>query len=323
MPTISPKQVAAFRAVMLTGGITRAASMLHLTQPAVSRLIKEFESSLGLRLFERAGSGIVPTREASIMFSEVERLFTGLDRIMQLALELRQEPNQSIRIAGFPSIANGFLPRFAAQLHSRVPGCQPSIFSLASTAVVDYVANDKCDIGIVVTVPEHPLVSVVQLGAVPMVVALPSGHPLAVRPFLEPKDIAGEAYISMSPGVMHLRIDAMLAEHQVVPRVVAQSPQAAVVCAMVRAGMGLAIVDSFAAEDAKETGVVVRPLRPTIQSEFAYLLPANRPPFSMVTETIKWLQEEVGRMKAGMSLGTTGTLSVPSAPSTNRGKPRA
>ncbi len=323
MPSISPKQVAAFRAVMLTGGITRAASMLHLTQPAVSRLIKEFESSLGLRLFERSGSGIVPTREASIVFSEVERLFTGLDRIMQLALELRQEPNQSIRIAGFPAIANGFLPRFAARLHSRVPDCQPSIFSLASTAVVDYVANDKCDIGIVVTVPEHPLVSVVQLDAVPMVVVMPSGHALSARAFLEPKDLVGEAYISMSPGVMHLRIIAMLAEHQVVPRIVAQSPQGAVVCAMVRAGMGLAIVDSFAAEDARATGVVVRPLRPTIQNEFAYLLPANRPPFSIVTETIKWLQEEVARMKGGLLLEVPGKLTAPSAPSTNRGRPRA
>jgi len=323
MPTISPKQVAAFRAVMLTGGITRASSMLHLTQPAVSRLIKEFESSLGLKLFERAGSGIVPTREASIMFSEVERLFTGLDRIMQLALELRQEPTQSIRIAAFPSIANGFLPRFAANLHSRAPGCRPSIFSLASTTVVDYVVNEKCDLGIVVTVPEHPLVSVVQLGAIPMVVALPSGHPLAARPFLEPKDIADEPFISMSPAVTHLRVVAMLAEHQVTPRVVAQSPQGAVACAMVRAGMGLAIVDSFAAEDAKAMGVVVRPLRPSIQFEFAYVLPANRPPFSMVTETIKSLQDEVARLKSELSLAPPDALSTPSRPNIRRRNPRA
>ncbi len=298
MPTLSPKQVAAFRAVMLTGGITRAASMLHLTQPAVSRLIKEFESTLGLKLFERAGSGIVPTREASIMFSEVERLFTGLDRIMQLAIELRQEPTQSIRIAAFPAIANGFLPRFAAKLHARTPGCRPSIFSLASPSVIDYVVAEKCDLGIVVTLPEHPLVSVVQLEAIPMVVALPSGHPLAKRSFLEPKDFADEAFVSVSPTITHLRVDAMFAAHQVTPRVVAQSSQGTVACAMVGAGMGLSIVDPFSAEDAKAIGVVVRPFRPSIQFEFAYVLPSKRSPFSMVTETIRSLQEEVARMKS-------------------------
>ncbi len=71
----------------------RAAVMVHLTQPAVSRLIKDFEASLGLKLFERSGSGIAPTREAHIIFAEVERLFSGLDRLMQLAVELRQSLN--------------------------------------------------------------------------------------------------------------------------------------------------------------------------------------------------------------------------------------
>lgn len=297
MPTISPRQVAAFRAVMLTGGITRAASMLHLTQPAVSRLIKEFEATLGLRLFERAGSGIVPTREASVMFSEVERLFTGLDRLMQLAIELRQEPAQSIRIAAFPAFANGFLPRFMSKLRTGVPECRPSIYSLASTSVIDYVVSEKCDFGVAVTVPEHPLVSVVELETIPQVVVLPRGHPLTSRPFLEPKDFAGEAFISNSPTVAHLRVDAMFATHQVAPKVVAQTPQTTVACAMVSAGMGLSIVDPFTAEDAKATGVAVKPLRPSIPYEFAYVLPAKREPFAIVTKTIKALQEEVARLR--------------------------
>lgn len=298
MRTLSPRQVAAFRAVMLTGGITRAASMLHLTQPAVSRLIKEFEYTLGLRLFERSGSGIVPTREASIMFAEVERLFTGLDRIMQLAIELRQEPAQSIRIAAFPAIANGFLPRFVAKLRTTAPDCRPTIFSLASSSVIDYVVNEKCDLGIVTIVPEHPLVSVVQLETIPCVVVLPSGHPLTSRAVLEPKDFADEAFVSVSPTIMHLRVDAMFAAHQVVPRIVAQTPQCTVACAMVSAGLGLSIVDPFSAEDARATGVVVKPLRPSLPYEFAYVLPAKRDPFAMVTETIKALQEEFARMRA-------------------------
>ncbi len=298
MPTLSPTQLTAFRAVMLTGGITRAATMVHLTQPAVSRLIKELEGTLGLRLFERAGTGIVPTREASILFSEVERLFTGLDRIMQLAIELRQEPSQSIRIAAFPAIANGFIPSFVAGLHSRVPDYRPSIYSLPSTAVIDYLVNDKCDLGLVTTVPEHPLVSVVHLEAVPCVVVLPTNHPLAGRAYLEPKDFEGEAMVSLSPTITHLRIDAMFAGHSVSPKIVAQTPQSTVACAMVHAGLGIAILDPFSAEDAKATGIVVKPLRPSIPYEFAYVLPAKRDPFSFVTETIKALRDDVARLRA-------------------------
>ena len=297
MATISPKQVAAFRAVMLTGGITRAASMLHLTQPAVSRLIKEFEATLGLRLFERAGSGIVPTREASVMFSEVERLFTGLDRLMQVAIELRQEPTLSIRIAAFPAFANGFLARFMARLRAQAPDCKPSVFSLPSNSVIDYVVNEKCDFGVAVAVPEHPLVAVVALETIPHVAVLPPGHPLGSRSFLEPKDFVDQAFISVSPTMMHLRVDAMFAQHGVTPRAVAQTPQSTVACAMVSAGLGISIVDAFTAEDAKACGLLVKPLRPSVLYEFAYVLPAKKEPFGIVTNTMKALQEEVERLR--------------------------
>ncbi|SEG76804.1 LysR substrate-binding domain-containing protein [Bosea lathyri] len=298
MPTISPRQVSAFRAVMLTGGITRAASMIHLTQPAVSRLIKEFELTTGLKLFERTGSGITPTREANVIFAEVERLFTGLDRIMELAIELRQEPVQSIRIAAFPGIANGFLPRMVAKLIARAPGCTPSINSVHSEEVVEWVASDKCDLGLAGTIPEHPLVSVVALESIPFVVALPRNHPLAAKHFLEPRDFARQAYISISQTVMNLRLSAMFAAHEVSPHIVAQSAQATVGCAMVSAGLGMAIVDPFAAEDAKAHGVEIRPLRPSIPFEFAYVLPANRVQFSIVAETMKLLQEEVATLRS-------------------------
>lgn len=302
MPKITPKQVVAFRAVMLTGGITRASSMLHLTQPAVSRLIKEFEATLGLRLFERAGSGIAPTREATVMFSEVERLFTGLDHLMQLAIELRQETTQAIRIAAFPAFGNGFLPRFMSKLHAQTPDWRPSIYSLPSASVIEYVVNEKCDFGIAVAVPEHPLVSVVGLEEMPHVAVLPHDHSLRSRPFLEPKDFVDEDFIAVSPTVMHLRIDAMFGEHEVAPRTVAQTPQSTVACAMVGAGLGIAIVDPFTAEDAKASGVVVKPLRPSVQYEFAYVLPAKREPFATVTKTMKALQDEVVRYRNALPL---------------------
>ncbi|MBY5324278.1 LysR family transcriptional regulator [Rhizobium leguminosarum] len=297
MPTINPKQVAAFRAVMLTGGITRAASMIHLTQPAVSRLIKEFEATVGLKLFERTGSGIVPTREANVMFAEVERLFTGLDRIMQLAIELRQEPFQSISIAAFPGMGNGFLPRMVRKLRGNAPDLIPSIFSLGSTEVIDFVADEKCDLGLAATIPEHPLISVVGIETIPFVVALPQNHPLLAKPFLEPKDFADQAFILISQSVMNLRLGSMFAAHEVTPNIVARTMQSTTGCAMVGAGLGITITDPFAAEDAKAHGVVVRPLRPSIPFEFAYVLPSKKEPFSIVTQTMKVIQGEVARLR--------------------------
>src|SRR5581483_11690977 len=298
MATLSARQVAAFRAAMLTGSITRAATMLHLTQPAVSRLIKDFELALGLSLFTRRGSSIAPTREASIIFAEVERVYAGLDRIVELAAELRNEPSQAIRIAAFPSMASGFLPRFVAKLHARAPIIRPSIIGLPSLGVIESVAKEECDFGVVAFAPEDPRVAVVHLEPIPLVAVLPNGHLLGNCEYLEPKDFADQAFVSSTATVMHLRIEGVFTQHRVVPRIVAQTQLSATACAMVSAGMCMSIVDPFAAENAMAVGVLVKPFRPTIYVELAYILPVKKEPFALVTETMKALMADVASLRA-------------------------
>ena len=115
MRGLNPRQVEAFRAVVLTGGVGMAAKLINVTQPAVSRMIRDLQQQLGLTLFERRGTGLVPTSEALSLYAEVERAFVGLDRISQMATELRTRRAGFLRIAALPALANGFLPRFAGQ----------------------------------------------------------------------------------------------------------------------------------------------------------------------------------------------------------------
>src|SRR5689334_5360595 len=75
------RQVEAFRAVMLTGSATAGAAFMGVTQPAVSKLLRDFQHHLKLKLFERRGTGIAPTAEAVTLFGEVERSFIGIERI--------------------------------------------------------------------------------------------------------------------------------------------------------------------------------------------------------------------------------------------------
>src|ERR687897_862256 len=75
MRGLNPRQIEAFRAVVLTGGVSAAASLINVTQPAVSRMIRDLQQDLGLVLFERRGTGLVPTSEALSLYAEVERAF--------------------------------------------------------------------------------------------------------------------------------------------------------------------------------------------------------------------------------------------------------
>ncbi|MGY8669090.1 LysR family transcriptional regulator, partial [Bradyrhizobium sp. UFLA05-109] len=90
---LKPRQVEAFRTVMMTGGITAAADAMNVTQPAVSRLIRDLEEIVEITLFERVASRLVPTAEGTRLFREVERLYLGLDQIAQAAEDIRRHKN--------------------------------------------------------------------------------------------------------------------------------------------------------------------------------------------------------------------------------------
>src|SRR3954471_23294306 len=115
MARLNTRQVEAFRALMLTTSTVRAAETLHISQPAVSRLVRDLQEALGLALFERRGNRLLPTSEAVALYAEVERSFVGLERIAQAARDLRERRAGVLRIAAMPALCNGVLPRYAGE----------------------------------------------------------------------------------------------------------------------------------------------------------------------------------------------------------------
>src|ERR1700690_386371 len=111
MARINPRQVEAFRERMLTGRVAEAGKLISVTQPAVRRLLRDFQGLLKMELFERRGTGLVPTAAATALYTEVERSFVGLERIPAAAEEIRGRRTGTLRIAALPALSNGYLPR--------------------------------------------------------------------------------------------------------------------------------------------------------------------------------------------------------------------
>src|SRR3954453_8997780 len=102
---INARQVEAFRAVMVTGSMTSAAELLGVSQPAVSRRIRDLELAVAFRLFERRGNQITPTPEAVSLLSEVERAFIGLARIRDGPTTIRSHQARSLPRAALAAVA--------------------------------------------------------------------------------------------------------------------------------------------------------------------------------------------------------------------------
>ena len=281
---IQTRQIEAFRAVMLTGAMTTAAEMIQVSQPAVSRLVRDLEQELGLTLFRRRGNLVVPTPEATTLLAEVERSFVGLAQISAFADDLRRGRTGSLRVAALPTMAAGFAPRFIAEFCRGLPGLKVSIDGLSSQEVRDRVAAGRYDIGVAAFPFRHGSLAVTPLED-KAVIALPVGHRLAAHRVVRPEDLQQENLILLTrlAAGQHPIAAVLQSAH---PRQVIETSLSSIACVFVSEGMGIAIVDPFSVSEFVGRNIVARPLEPSFNVGTAIVHSTERP-LSMVAEEFR------------------------------------
>jgi DNA-binding transcriptional LysR family regulator len=280
------RQVEAFRAVMASGGVTSAATMMNVSQPSVSRLIADLEASVGFQLFERRGGRVIPTAQAEALYDAVQRSFTGLDLLDQAARRIRAHPVGTIRVASLSAIAVGVLPPVIADFNARYPDIKITVESLGQRGVVDRVFLGQADIGLAVEVSTRTGVVSTSLVEAEYVCILPAGHRLATRAHIDVSDLDGEAFI----GPMHeaealwFGLDQALEERKVELHRRLETQHSFPAYAYVEAGLGVTVAEPFSAPLFHRLGVVVRRFRPTLKVPFALLEPEIGPSPPVIAE---------------------------------------
>jgi DNA-binding transcriptional LysR family regulator len=283
---IQDRQIEAFRAVMLTGAMTTAAETIHVTQPAVSRLIRGLEAELGLALFHRRGNLVVPTAEANALLAEVERSHIGLERIRAFADDLRTGRGGSLRVAALPAMAAGFVPRFVADFCRTRPNLEVLIDGLPSSMVRERVVAGQFDIGVTGVPFQRNSLTVTPLDD-NAVVAMPAGHRLVERSSVRAEDLHDENLILLtrlkrSEGNHPIRYVLQSIRY----RQMIETPLAAIACTLVSEGMGVSIVDPFCAGEFVDRGVVIRPFEPSFNIGTAIVHSSERT-LSMIAQEFR------------------------------------
>ncbi len=287
MSRLPPRQVEAFRALMLTHSTTRAAEVMHVTQPAISRLVKDFQQHVGLTLFERDGNRLIPTSQAVALYAEVERSYVGLERIAEVARDIREQRSGRLRVTGMPALTNGMLPRLAGHFLQQHPHVDLALFGLMSHVVLDWVISEQCDLGFAAGPIEHPLAVAEPLPRVRYVAVVPSGHRLARRRLLRPQDFRDEPYIALGPTTpSKFRMDELFSRESVPRRIRAETPLSEIACAMVSSGLGISVVDPFTAREFEGRGVVAKRFEPAVEFQITMLHPVRRNPSPVAREFV-------------------------------------
>ena len=291
---IFSRQIEAFGLVFQTGSMTTAAQMMGVTQPAVSRLIRDLEATLELQLFVRSGAGITATADAITFFNEVERSFVGLQHLEQTALAIRQKREGVLHIASTGAFGILCLPRTLASVREQSPGLRIRLTVTRSAEILDLVATRRCHMGITAIPPMAAGIEYDDLPSVPIVCVLPRGHRLCERRTLSPRDLAGESLYGPPENTrLHQQIAQAFAQESVPFNLAGESTLGAAICEFVSIGAGVAVLDALAARSAGQTGIVTRLFQPRIDWEPKLLFPANMPrsrPLTLATRAIHdWL----------------------------------
>ncbi len=296
---LNPRQIEAFRTVIVTGGVTSAARALNISQPAVTRLIHDLQYALGLTLFERRGTRLVPTNEALSLYREVERQFVGLEQIQNTARNLREGLSGSLRIAALPTFNVGFLSRVIAAYLKERPGLDVAIYGSISSQVVDWVSTGFCDIGFAQYPLDFPNIEVEALPSVSAVAVLPEGHRLAGKAFLEPRDFVDEPFVSLAGSTLwRYRTDALFSAARVTRQIRVETPLSMIVCSLVASGAGIGLVDPYTAAEYGGRGIVVRPFRPAVLYDIGTVWPAGRFRSPLVSDFVDRVRTAVAAMSA-------------------------
>ncbi len=268
------RQIEAFRTVMACGTTTRAAEILRVSQPAVSRLLADLERSTRLRLFERGKGRIRPTGEGLAFYDEVQRAFIGLERLSYAAENIRSFASGSLRVASLPVLGHTFLPRVVAAFCRDFPGISVLLHIRSSEAVKDLVAAGQFDIGFAADEIDWAGVEARVFVAPEAVCLLPADHPLAARDKLAPQDFADARFISLaSEDAARRRIDRLFEKTGVRRRIVVETQYSVTICNLVRQGVGVSLVNPLALEGLDRTGLAVVPFRPRVHFRTLLITP--------------------------------------------------
>ena len=256
------RQMEVFRAVMVSGGVNSAAEMLHVSPPAISKVLAQAAKSSGLLLFERVKGRLIPTPEAHQLYAEVDELWRGVERVRDVSTQLAQPARTSLRLVCSASLAPYMVSRTVARLYERFPRLQCRVQVFSPDILNQALLERSTHLGIALLPHEHPNLSMVKAYQCGLACVMRKEHPLAKKKLVKPGDLVGERVISSpesTPFGQTLRRAFGAAAEKMHRDFEATSSTTA--CWFAQAGVGIAVVDQVSIAGGLLAGLEVRPFQ--------------------------------------------------------------
>lgn len=286
------RQIEVFHAVYSCGSVTRAAEVLNVSQPSVSKVLAHAEQQLGYPLFDRIRGKLIPTPEADRLFSYVTVVYDSVDRLRQVAENLRTAQSGKIRIAATPAFGIDLLPRAMASFRD----VHKDVVFVAETLHHDEICKalleSRLDLGLVFDPVAATGVAEDVLSHGRFVVLTPADVTFGDKTVIGIDDLEGMPFIRLdSKGPLGRLLSTHIESSGVDLDTVAYSETYHLAKSLVAYGTGVTITDEITANALGDTNLRQWPLEPTLQFRISTLSAESMPLSQVSQKFIEHLRE--------------------------------
>lgn len=237
-----------FLSVANFGSFTRAAEHERIAQPSLSQQIRKLEDELGVRLFDRLGRRIRLTAFGERFRERARRALAEVESARAEVDELTGLRRGNVSVGAIPTVAPYLLPHALAAFSRKCPGVEVNVREDLTHSLIEQLAKGSLDLALLSLPVKHPALVSTRLLEEPMLLALPTSHPLWRRKRnVTLRELAHEPFLLLKDGHC-FREDVLKIcnRFRVMPKVVFEGGQFETILAMVAAGSGVTLLPRMA-----------------------------------------------------------------------------
>lgn len=267
------QRLRAFRSVMQRGSVTAAADELHLSQPAVSKLVAALEHELGFAIFTRTGGRLAPTAAGEAFLRAATRVLVGIDDLAMEARDLRENKGRRLRLLASPQLCYAILPPVMAAFRRRWPSVRISVKMQHAGSETD-IDNQDFDLCVSAINPGGKVTNAERGTSLSAVAVMRRGHPLSERARIHVADLDGVPLIRLLEGhALRARLDMCFFEAGLSMAFQHEASSALIACRLAATSDDIAIVDRLSPLVCPPQDLAVLPFEPEVRMPYGFFYP--------------------------------------------------